>query len=428
MKNRDNQKRIPRRWWAVILVAVMVAYAATCWLAFERVFTSYVPVTLASDRAGLMMEPGGRIKLRGVDVGRVRKIVSTGNSPVRLELEILKSQLHYIPANVGAEITANTAFGSKYIDLTLPQKPSAARLSAGTVLHAQNVSTEVNTVFDNLVTLIQRIDPVKLNGVLSALAEGLRGRGQQLGEAFAGANSVLAALNARSEVINANWRELAAFSDTYGEAAQNILSILDSAATTGASITDRARAMDALLLNAIGLANSGTAMLAPNAENVVDLVNLLRPTTGLLMKYQPTFTCLLVGAKWWLDNGGYAGAGGNGRTLLVDAAVLLGNDPYVHPNNLPIVAAKGGPDGRPSCGSLPHAHKNFPVRALVTNTGWSTGIDIRPNPGLGHPCYANYLPVTRAAPEPASVRCQGPPSPGLPVAPPPPPPPPPPHP
>ncbi len=91
----------------------------------------------------------------------------------------------------------------------------------------------------------------------------------------------------------------------------------------------------------------------------------------------------------------------------------MGNDPYTYPENLPIVAAKGGPGGKPGCGSLPDASKNFPVRYLVTNTGWGTGISQRPNIGLGHPCFGNYFPVTRAVPEPDTYRCVGPPSPGL---------------
>lgn len=53
---------------------------------------------------------------------------------------------------------------------------------------------------------------------------------------------------------------------------------------------------------------------------------------------------------------------------------------------------------------MPDATHNFPVRQLVTNTGWGTGLDIRPNPGIGHPCWANYFPVTRAVPEPPSIR------------------------
>ena len=111
------------------------------------------------------------------------------------------------------------------------------------------------------------------------------------------------------------------------------------------------------------------------------------------MKYNPEYTCLLVGAKNMLDNGGYESAGGDdGKSLLVDAALLLGNDPYRYPDNLPIVGAKGGPGGKPGCGSLPDVAKNYPVRQLVTNTGWGTGLDMRPNPGIGFPGWARLLP------------------------------------
>ena len=85
-------------------------------------------------------------------------------------------------------------------------------------------------------------------------------------------------------------------------------------------------------------------------------------------------------------------------------ALALGDDPYHYPHNLPIVGAKGGPGGKPSCGSLPDVKENWPVRNLVTNTGFGTGVDWRPNPGIGFPAYANYLPVTRAVPEPPSIR------------------------
>ena len=91
--------------------------------------------------------------------------------------------------------------------------------------------------------------------------------------------------------------------------------------------------------------------------------------------------------------------GGNGYSLVVDSGLLFGNDPYRYPDNLPIVAAKGGPGGKPGCGSLPDVRNNYPVRALVDNTGWGTGLDIRPNPGIGHPWFANYFPATRAVPE-----------------------------
>jgi phospholipid/cholesterol/gamma-HCH transport system substrate-binding protein len=135
------------------------------------------------------------------------------------------------------------------------------------------------------------------------------------------------------------------------------------------------------------------------------LVSTLESTTSLLLKYNPVYTCWLQGATWFLDNGGFdVWGGGNGHSIQLDVGLLLGNDPYSFPENLPIVAAKGGPGGQPGCGSLPDATKNFPVRQVITNTGWGTGLDIRPNPGIGHPCWADYFPVTRANPKPPSIR------------------------
>ena len=141
------------------------------------------------------------------------------------------------------------------------------------------------------------------------------------------------------------------------------------------------------------------------AYTFVNAVNTLAPTTELVHKYSPEYTCMLEGATWFLKNGGYDVWGGaNGKSIQLDIALLGGNDPYQYPDNLPIIAAKGGPGGQPGCGSLPDATKNFPVRQLVTNTGWGTGLDIRPNPGLASPFYMDFFPQTRGNPKPPSVR------------------------
>jgi phospholipid/cholesterol/gamma-HCH transport system substrate-binding protein len=349
------------------------------------------------------MEPGAKVKLRGVEVGRVATITG-GAGTTSLKLEMFPDQMRYIPANVQAEIKATTVFGAKYVALAAPDDPTAKRLAAGAVLVSRNVSTEVNTVFETLVGLLDQIDVSKLNATVTALADGVRGQGERIGEATTDANQVLLAINPRMDAVTQDWRSFKGFSDTYSAAAQDILATLDAASTTSTTIVDHAKDLDAFLLNAVGFSNSGTELLASNKDNLINAINGLQPTTDLLMKYNPEYTCLLVGAKSYLDNGGYATIGGNGRSSIVDAALLLGDDPYQYPENLPIVAAKGGPGGKPSCGSLPDVAQNFPVRYTVTNTGWGTGLDVRPNPGIGHPCWANYFPVTRAVPEPPSIR------------------------
>jgi phospholipid/cholesterol/gamma-HCH transport system substrate-binding protein len=371
---------------------------------FTNTFTTYVPVTLVADRSGLVMEVGAKVKLRGVQVGEVGEITG-GNSPVSLKLNLFRDQVQSIPANVTARIQATTIFGAKYVELIYPSDPSSKRLSPGAELHSDNVSTEVNTVFENLVGLLNEIDPAKLNGILSALAQGFRGQGERIGEATTDLNEVLLALNPRSETIRADFRSLKGFADTYSAAAQNILATLDAASTTSTTVTRQAKQLDSLLLSVIGFSNSGVNLLAPNRDNYIRAVNDLAPTTSLLAKYNPEYTCLLLGAKTLLDTGYYGITGGdNSKSLIVDAALLFGDDPYRYPDNLPIVGAKGGPGGKPGCGSLPDVAKNFPVRSLVTNTGWGTGVDIRPNPGIGRPFYTDLFPVTRGVPEAPTLR------------------------
>lgn len=403
MKRKRREAGLHPALWTLILVGLVVATGVLTGLAFNRDLQPYVRVTVVSDRAGLVLDPGASVKLRGVQVGRVSSIQPNGQ--VELRLELYPAQLKYIPANVEAQITAPTAFGAKYVELIAPSDPSPKRLAAGAVLRSRNVSIEVNTVFQNLVGVLNQIDTAKLNAVLSALGEGFRGKGEALGEATTDLNQVLTAINARSDSVRADYRALKGFSDTYNAAARDIVAVLDAASTTSSTINANSEAIDSLLVNVIGLSRSGINLIGPAKENLIHGINVLEPTTRLLMKYNPELTCLLVGGKVSLDAGLADIAGGhNGKSLVADASILFGDDMYRYPDHLPINGAKGGPGGAPGCGSLPDVAKNFPVRYLVTNTGWGTGLDVRPNPGLGHPCWADYFPVTRGTPEPPSIR------------------------
>lgn len=385
-------------WWTVGLFATVAAVVLVCTGAFAGTFRRYIPVTLTADRSGLVMESGAKVKMRGVEVGRVASVIG-GSEPVGLRLEIFPSQVDRIPANVEAEIMATTAFGAKYVDLIYPDQPSPKRIAAGAVLRSRNVATEVNTVFDNLVGLLRQIDVTKLNGVLAALADGLRGQGERIGAATTDANEVLLAVNPRMETVAADWRSFGKFAEVYDSAARDILTTLDAATATSATINGRTNELSALLMNTIGFSESAINLLGPAKDNFVEAVTSLEPTSALLFKYNPEYTCVIQGSELFLEKAGNSWFGGDGRTVFLDAGLAFGDDLYEYPENLPVVAAKGGPGGVPGCGSLPDVAKDFPVRQLITNTGWGTGVDWRPNPGIGRKCSVNYFSVTRPAPE-----------------------------
>jgi phospholipid/cholesterol/gamma-HCH transport system substrate-binding protein len=414
--NSTRRSGIDPIWYAPVLVLVVIGLVAITAVLFSGTYRTTVPITIVSDRIGLVMENGAKVKLRGVQVGTVGSLGTQtdahGTPLSTLQLKLDPGPFQYLPSNVEAEIKSSTAFGAKYVDLTVPPDPSRAPLKSGAVVQSRNVTVEVNTVFENLQSVVHAIDPAKLNSVLSALAEALRGKGERIGEAISSANDVLLAVNPRMPTVKRDWQLFGQTAQAYSDAAQNILSILDSASTTSKTIVTQQGALDELLLSAIGFSRSATSVLATNEPAFVRTANLLVPTTDLLYKYSPTYTCLFQGAQWFLDHGGRDALGGNGKSVIMDAALLFGDDAYRYPDNLPKVNATGGPGGRPSCGSLPDVSANFPVKSLVTDTGWGTGLDIRPNPGIGFPGFANYFPVTKAVPEPPRIRYEGPPAPG----------------
>ncbi|MCU1694185.1 MAG: ABC-type transport system involved in resistance to organic solvent, periplasmic component [Mycobacterium sp.] len=394
-----------------MLVLAIVGGIALSLAAFNETFTRTVPVTLTADRSGLVMEPNAKVKMRGVQVGHVATITG-GTGATSLQLDIDPDQIQHIPANVTARIDTASLFGQKFVDLVYPSDPSPQRLSAGAVLKSQNVTVEVNTLFENVVKLVKQIDPYKLNAVLSALSEGLRGRGEQIGQSITDTNEVLLALNSRTDTMREDFRSLKNLADTYSVAAPDLIATVDALSTTATTVTTKAGQLDQLLVGVAGLSRSGIGLLGPNKDNFIQAVNLLEPTTSLLMKYNPELTCMLVGAQKTNDGLSQMLGGSNGKSLIMDAALMLGDDPYRYPDNLPIVAAKGGPGGKPGCGSLPDVAQNWPVRYLVADTGFGTGMDMRPNPGIGFPGYVDYLPVTRGVPEPPSIRYPGGPAPG----------------
>ena len=102
---------------------------------FRGSFTETVPVTVISDRAGLVMNPDAKVKMRGVQVGKVASI-EEADGQARLHLAMDPSPMHLIPSNAKVDITSTTVFGAKYVNFVVPENPSSQSLSAGTNIEA----------------------------------------------------------------------------------------------------------------------------------------------------------------------------------------------------------------------------------------------------------------------------------------------------
>src|SRR5262245_9674260 len=128
----------------VIAVAVMAAIVGAAILQFRGDFSKTAPVTVMSDRAGLLMSPGARVKLNGAQIGTVSAVKATSNGGAALQLAIDPARLRLVPENALVDIGSSTVFGAKSVEFVAPDKPSSAHLRAGQVLDSQHVTVEVN--------------------------------------------------------------------------------------------------------------------------------------------------------------------------------------------------------------------------------------------------------------------------------------------
>ncbi|WP_120313669.1 MCE family protein [Mycobacterium alsense] len=336
----------------LVTVAVAVAIVAVALTQFRGGFTDTVRVTVLSDRVGLMMSPGAKVKLHGAPVGTVASIEDKTNGQAAIQLALDPSRLRLIPANVLVDIVATTAFGAKFIRLIPPADPSPQRLRAGQVLDAGRVTVEINTVFAQLTSVLAKIDPAKLNETLGAIATALNGRGAQLGQTLQDLNAFLAKFEPSLPNLGHDLEATADVSAAYADAAPDLVATVANTTKVSQSIVEEQRNLDAFLISSIGLADIGNDVVGANRQALTDVVHLLVPTTDLTNAYHPALTCSLRGMLPLANQPPTPVPG-----LEVLGGITLGAERYRYPKNLPKVAASGGPQCEHE---LPVAFNTFP--------------------------------------------------------------------
>ncbi len=327
---------------AVVLILATVAGAIVL---FRGDVTKTVPVTVLSQRAGLVMGPDAKVKLHGAQVGKVASIDSLPGGQAAIHLEMDPSALELIPANALVDIASTTVFGSKFVQLVPPENPSLESMYAGQVLDAENVTVEINTVFQQLVSVLSQIEPEKLNQTLGAFSQAFSGRGEQLGQTLSDLNALLARLDPSLPNLSHDIAVAPQVLNAYADAAPDLVAIFENATRISDTIVERQTDLDALLVSAIGLADIGNDVLATNSAPLTEVLRLLVPTTDLTNQYHPAINCALAGLEP-LATGPPQPLPG----IMLLNSFLLGTERYRYPGNLPKVAAKGGPQ----CMDLPN--------------------------------------------------------------------------
>jgi phospholipid/cholesterol/gamma-HCH transport system substrate-binding protein len=342
---------------SILAVAAVFVLAANM---FRGGFARTVPVTVISQRAGLVMNPDAKVQVRGVQVGRVSAIEDLPSGQAAIHLALDPDRLGAIPANALVDIASPTVFGAKQVQFVFPADPSPESLRPGQVIEAQHVMVEVNTVFEQLTSVLSNIEPTKLNATLGAIAQAMAGRGERLGQMLSDLNSYLATIEPSLPALRTDLQTAPRVLNAYADAATDFVTVADNAARIGDSIVDEAHNLDAALVSVIGLADVGTEVVGQNRDPLSEVTRLLVPTTDLLNKYNQALWCALAGM---VEAAGRPPLKQPG--VMVLTGFLWAQERYRYPMDLPKAGATGGPQ----CTGLPKMPFEGVPPYVVADTG-----------------------------------------------------------
>ncbi|MGH3342914.1 MAG: MCE family protein [Carbonactinosporaceae bacterium] len=336
------------RLYGLVFLTVIALLLALTVAIYQKAFEPVVHVALKLDKAGTQLFHGSDVKMRGIDVGRVEQIRTTGQGAT-VDMALIPEKADLVPANVRARLLPKTLFGERYVSLVAPDAAAVSPLQDGDVIgpDRSQAAIELQKVFADLLPLLRTVQPAKLNATLSALATALSGRGDQLGENLVRTGEYLQEFNPHVETFKSDISGLADWADTYHQAAPDLIRMLRNLTTTHQTVLDKQRDLATFYQQTAGTAATGRRFLVQNEQRIIKLANVSEPTLTTLAQYSPEYPCLLGGLADFEPRLERAFSGGE---LHISLEVVRNREAY-QPGEEPQYVAGGGPD----CQDLPNA-------------------------------------------------------------------------
>ena len=279
--------------YGIGFLALCVLFVWLTYAVFTKKFSQYDEVTLKSSKTGLSLPTRADVKIRGVLVGEVLEVQSTGDG-ADLTLGIYPDQRDTIPKNTSAQILPKTLFGEKYVALQVPEDPQG-EIEAGDTIEQSDVAIEVEEVLNDLYPLLRSINPAKLNYTLNAVATALEGRGDKIGEGLETLDSYLKRQNPEMPALLDSIDKLGKVSAVYNSVIPDLTVLLRNSVKTTGTLEEKETELRALFTDVAGFSKTTKQFLRRNGDNIIRLSNQGQQILPMVARYAPEMNCLFRG-------------------------------------------------------------------------------------------------------------------------------------
>jgi virulence factor Mce-like protein len=285
---------VRRRLLGVGFIVVIAALVSLSIALYNKAFTPVVHVSLTTDKLGNQLQPRGDVKVRGLIVGEIREISPTEQGS-RLELAIDPDKVDLIPRNVSARFIPKTLFGDRYVALQIPQNADPRHLGEGDQISQDRSApaVELSQALDDLLPVLQAVQPEKLSTTLTAISTALQGRGKPLGQTLVDLGRLVEEINPHVPQLTHDLEALADVSDTYTEAIPDFVDALSDLTVTSRTIAEQKANLQALFAEVTNTSQNLESFLRANSDNIIRLADSSRDTLELLARYSPSYPCFL---------------------------------------------------------------------------------------------------------------------------------------
>ena len=214
------------------------------------------------DAAGQGLLPGSDVKVRGVNIGQVRRIdLVDGAAEIRLRI----TDGEEVPEGASATIRPKTLFGEKFVDIDPGAAPPGADvLVDGDELTNTQGGFELEQVLADTYPLLQAIDPGELTTVLSELAAAGDGLGDEVNRTLVNGDELAQVFADNAGNTEQFLGDLAKISDELVGQADTVLEIADAANAALPALNEGEDDLIALLEQTGRLSNDVADLLEAN--------------------------------------------------------------------------------------------------------------------------------------------------------------------
>lgn len=219
-------------------------------------------LTGSFDAAGQGLLPGSDVKVRGVNIGEVRRIeLADGDALVTLRIH----DGERVPADATATIRPKTLFGEKFVDIDPGEaERSGPFLGDGDMIANTLGGFELETVLTDVYPVLQAIDPQELSTVLGELASGGRGLGEVINRSIVNGEELAALFADNAELTREFLDDLADLSGQLATSSEDLLATADAANVALPTINAGEDALVAILEQTGRLSNDLADLLENN--------------------------------------------------------------------------------------------------------------------------------------------------------------------